>query len=61
MGKIPAEERPVIGKKANILKNKLNNIIIKKKAELEELAKQRKLEKEKIDVTLPGGQARSGS
>lgn len=54
MGKIPAEERPVIGQIANQLKAKLNELIQLKKNELEELIREKRLAEEKIDITLPG-------
>lgn len=54
MGKIPAEERPVIGQIANQLKTKLNELIQLKKNELEELIREKRLAEEKIDITLPG-------
>lgn len=54
MGKIPAEERPVIGLIANQLKAKLNELIQLKMNELEELIREKRLAEEKIDITLPG-------
>lgn len=60
MGKIPAEERPVIGQIANKLKAKLNRELEKKKSELEELVKKVQLEEERIDITLPGSKIEVG-
>lgn len=60
MGKIPAEERPLVGKIANQLKNKLNRILQDKRDELTELAEQKRLTAEKIDVTLPGKEPNIG-
>ncbi|MTI60916.1 MAG: phenylalanine--tRNA ligase subunit alpha [Firmicutes bacterium] len=60
MGKIPAEERPVVGKIANQLKNKLNKLLQDKRDELTELAEQKSLADEKIDVTLPGKEPNIG-
>lgn len=54
MGKIPEDERPVVGKIANKLKGKISNIISNKQSELEEIQKANKLRKETIDVSLPG-------
>lgn len=54
MGKISADERPVIGQVANKLKNKLNDLITVRKKELEEVLKREKLKDETIDITLPG-------
>jgi len=60
MGSIPEEERPVIGQIANELKGKLNQIFQEKKSELESEAQARKLEEEKIDISLPGRKVRIG-
>ncbi|MFW6034892.1 MAG: phenylalanine--tRNA ligase subunit alpha [Halothermotrichaceae bacterium] len=60
MGKIPADDRPIIGKAANKLKQKLNDILNKRKNELEELARRQRLAEEKIDVTLPGRKVEIG-
>jgi phenylalanyl-tRNA synthetase alpha chain len=54
MANISAEERPIIGKEANILKEKLNLLIQKKITEIEERLVKKKMAMEKIDVTLPG-------
>ncbi len=60
MGKISAEERPIIGQVANQLKTKLNDLIVGRKSELEEVRKAKKLEEETIDVTLPGNRTKIG-
>lgn len=60
MGKISAEERPVIGQAANQLKSKLNDLIVGRKAELEEVLKAKRLREETIDVTLPGNRRKIG-
>ncbi len=54
MGKLSKEERPIIGELANKVRASIQATIDEKKAalELEQLEKQ--LEKETIDVTLPG-------
>ncbi|MFW6022216.1 MAG: phenylalanine--tRNA ligase subunit alpha [Halanaerobiaceae bacterium] len=54
MGKISAEERPVIGQLANQLKQQLNSLIVGKRTELEEVLKAQQIKEETIDVTLPG-------
>ena len=63
-GKIPAvfdkisevepEKRPKIGKKTNELKEKAQELHEEEKKRLEKKNKKEKLNKEKIDVTLPG-------
>ena len=50
----PEDMRPVIGQKANELKDRLEDLIEKKQKELEEVTQKEKWEQEKIDVTLPG-------
>lgn len=54
MGKLSAEERPIIGAVANQVKNKIANLIESKTIELESAAKFARLQEEKIDLTLPG-------
>lgn len=60
MGKIDAEQRPVVGKEANILKNKIQNWLGEHKGRLEKEAAQKRFEAEKIDVTLPGNKVSNG-
>ncbi len=60
MGKLSAEERPQIGQAANFLKERLHNIIENKKTEIEQEVRVRKMEEERIDVTLPGNKPRLG-
>ncbi|MFW6264637.1 MAG: phenylalanine--tRNA ligase subunit alpha [Bacillota bacterium] len=60
MGKIPAEERPIIGQVANELKGRLSSLLTEKKDVLEEELKSNKLQSETIDVTLPGNKINPG-
>ncbi|SFL07538.1 phenylalanine--tRNA ligase subunit alpha [Halanaerobium salsuginis] len=60
MGKISAEERPVVGKEANLLKNKIQNWIGEHKEKLTAEAAEQRFAAEKIDVTLPGAQIKTG-
>ncbi len=60
MGKIDADQRPVVGKEANILKGKIENWLGKHKERLEKKAAEERFKKEKIDVTLPGTEVKSG-
>ena len=53
MGKLSAEERPVIGKVANEVREAIETAISTKKEELKSIEKQRKLAEEVIDVTMP--------
>ena len=54
MGKLPPEERPVVGAMANEVRSTIAGRIEERKKELEEEAIQKKLAEESIDVTLPG-------
>ncbi len=61
MGSIPAEKRPVLGKEANILKQKIEAELNEKKEKFEAEAKAKKLAEETIDVTLPGRTIKQGA
>lgn len=54
MGKLSPDERPVIGQLANQVRETISKSIEEKKVVLEEEALEKQLEKETIDVTLPG-------
>lgn len=54
LGSVPAEERPLIGKEANDLRQKLEQMIDRKESRLKDAGKSGQWEKERIDVTLPG-------
>lgn len=54
MGKLPPEERPIIGQYANEIRTSIQGKLEEKKRELEEKALANKLKDETIDVTLPG-------
>lgn len=54
MGKLSAEERPVIGQLANEVRAAIEAEVTKREAQLKELETARRLESEKIDVTMPG-------
>ncbi|MFC5464348.1 phenylalanine--tRNA ligase subunit alpha [Lederbergia graminis] len=61
MGKLSAEERPKMGALVNVIRESITEEITKKQQALEEEAVLKQLEAEKIDVTLPGRPARTGS
>ena len=54
MGKLSAEERPVMGQMANAVRAELESKLESRKAELEAAALEEKLAAESIDVTIPG-------
>ncbi|HHW06723.1 MAG TPA: phenylalanine--tRNA ligase subunit alpha [Clostridia bacterium] len=54
MGKLSAEERPVIGKLANEVKERLEAGLAERSRELKAEARQMQLAKETLDISLPG-------
>lgn len=60
MGKLSAEERPVIGQLANQVRAALEAALDQKKVELEAQALDEKLAAETVDVTIPGQTHYSG-
>lgn len=54
MGKLSAEERPVMGQIANSVRAALEEKLDERKAELQAAALERKLAEEALDVTIPG-------
>ena len=61
MKDLSPEERPVIGELVNKVRDELNELFESKEKELEQAELSKKLEEEKIDVTLPSNKARRGS
>lgn len=60
MGKLSAEERPVIGQLANEVREKLESSISEKLAALKSKAVEMKLAAETVDVTMPGTKHEQG-
>ena len=60
MGKLSPEERPVIGQLANEVRNKIEEAIRAKSANLRNEAKLAKLKEEKIDITISTKKTRLG-
>ena len=54
MGKLSAEERPVMGQMANAVRAELEAKMEERKAELSAAALEKKLAEEALDVTIPG-------
>lgn len=54
MGKLPAEERPIIGELANRVRETITTALSEKKERIEDELLEAQLAKEHIDVTLPG-------
>ncbi len=60
MGKLSAEERPVMGQLANQLRGDIEAAIEARRRELSEALLEMKLQQESVDVTLPGESDRLG-
>ncbi|MCX7918531.1 MAG: phenylalanine--tRNA ligase subunit alpha [bacterium] len=61
LGSYPPEERPIIGKKANELKNELTALLNARKQELARRAAELSTLKEALDITIPGRKPRIGN
>ena len=60
MGKLSAEERPVMGQLANAVRSDIESSITKQQAAIAEAALEQKLQSETLDITLPGKQKKIG-
>ena len=60
MGKLSAEERPVMGQLANEVREKIENALEERKQALSSAAMEKKLQEETLDVTLPAAETRLG-
>ena len=61
MGQIAAEQRPVVGELVNKVRTEIEEVIDSKEKEFEEAELKRKVEAEKIDITLPATRIKRGS
>lgn len=61
MGKLSAEERPVIGQLANTVRSKIETALSDKQKKLAESMLESKMKAETIDITLPGKKNKLGS
>lgn len=61
MREVPAEERPKIGQLVNEVRGKIEKLIAEKDAERKRAERERALNSETIDVTMPGNAAPFGS
>ena len=61
MGALSAEERPIIGSLVNEVRDELEKIISEKEEAFKAAELEEKLQKEKIDITLPADKVRRGS
>ena len=60
VSKLPKEDRPVMGDTINQAKVEIQKLIETRKDELEEIALEKRILEEKIDVTLPGRNVEKG-
>lgn len=60
LGKLSAEERPRAGQKINEAKQEFQSLLNARREDLQNAALAKKLESERIDVTLPGVSTESG-
>ena len=60
MGKLSAEERPVIGQLANKVRSDIEEALNARKEELKSKAEELRLKAERLDVTLPGKKTKIG-
>lgn len=60
MGSLSAEERPVMGALANDVRGDIEKMLSNKKDEMQALANAKKIESEKIDVTIHGTKRKQG-
>ena len=61
MGQIAAEQRPVVGELVNKVRTEIEEMIDSKEKKFEEAELKRKVEAEKIDITLPATRIKRGS
>jgi len=61
MKDLSAEERPIIGSLVNVVKVELENLIEVREEEFKKAEINKKLEQEKIDITLPATKVKRGS
>jgi phenylalanyl-tRNA synthetase alpha chain len=60
LGKVPKEDRPEVGRRANVVKQALEAALEEKSEALRQAALERSLTTERLDVTLPGRSASRG-
>ena len=60
MGKLSAEERPVMGQLANRIRGELESRLEERRSDLAARAQEEKLREETVDVTIPGHVTRLG-
>ncbi|MFN5162763.1 MAG: phenylalanine--tRNA ligase subunit alpha [Cyanobacteriota bacterium] len=53
MGRLPGEERPLVGQRANVLKDQVQSLLAERLSAVKSKALDERLERERLDVTVP--------
>ena len=53
MGKLPGDERPLVGQRANVLKSQVQNLLSERLQAVKQAAMEARIEAETLDVTAP--------
>lgn len=61
IGTLPADLKPVVGKNTNIARKEIEKLLNDKEKELKAIEYDRQMRKNRLDLTLPGRKAGSGS
>ncbi len=61
MGSLSADERPVVGQIANMVRSAIDSALTEKSAVLEKVAQDKKLNEEAVDVTMPSRKSKIGA
>ena len=60
IGKLPSQDRPIVGKKLSDAKSRLQTSLESRRGQLSEKTRLERLAREKVDVTLPGRRSALG-
>ena len=61
MRDVPKEDRPMVGKLVNELRNSIDEVLLARETVLKEIETQKAFEKEAIDITLPAKTQNKGA
>ena len=53
MGKLPGDQRPLVGQRANVLKSQVQSLLQERQTKLRQVAMDARIASETIDITLP--------
>ena len=60
MGKLPGEERPLVGQRANVLKTQVQSLLGERLQAVKQAAMAERIARESLDVTAPASRVRMG-